>query len=75
MISTIQCTVCVSDEECTWSDREYQLAEWAFRKWKYHQFTSLRVSGGMGKVKGVWKGGAHGMKVLSGNGNGKANVS
>lgn len=30
------------DEECTWSDREYQLAEWAFRKWKYHQFTSLR---------------------------------
>jgi hypothetical protein len=30
------------DAECNWSDREYQLAAWAFRKWKYHQFTSLR---------------------------------
>ncbi|KDR21304.1 hypothetical protein L798_04238 [Zootermopsis nevadensis] len=28
--------------ECNWSDREYQLAAWGFRKWKYHQFTSLR---------------------------------
>ncbi|XP_074661847.1 kinesin-like protein unc-104 [Tubulanus polymorphus] len=28
--------------ECTWNERERQLAEWAFRKWKYHQFTSLR---------------------------------
>lgn len=27
---------------CTWTDRELQLAAWAFRKWKYHQFTSLR---------------------------------
>ncbi|XP_021916348.1 kinesin-like protein unc-104 isoform X6 [Zootermopsis nevadensis] len=30
------------DAECNWSDREYQLAAWGFRKWKYHQFTSLR---------------------------------
>ncbi|CAB3378476.1 Hypothetical predicted protein [Cloeon dipterum] len=27
---------------CNWGDREYQLAAWAFRKWKFHQFTSLR---------------------------------
>ncbi|XP_039756150.1 kinesin-like protein unc-104 isoform X11 [Pararge aegeria] len=27
--------------EC-WSAREVGLAAWAFRKWKYHQFTSLR---------------------------------
>ncbi|RWS15771.1 kinesin-like protein unc-104 [Dinothrombium tinctorium] len=26
----------------SWTDREYQLASWASRKWKYHQFTSLR---------------------------------
>ena len=30
------------DAACNWTDREYQLANWAFRKWKYHQFTSLR---------------------------------
>ncbi|KAL0275192.1 UNVERIFIED_CONTAM: hypothetical protein PYX00_003130 [Menopon gallinae] len=30
------------DAACTWTDRELQLAAWAFRKWKYHQFTSLR---------------------------------
>ncbi|KAK3867494.1 hypothetical protein Pcinc_027049 [Petrolisthes cinctipes] len=30
------------DAECNWSEREYALASWAFRKWKYHQFTSLR---------------------------------
>ncbi|KAJ8866759.1 hypothetical protein PR048_032620 [Dryococelus australis] len=30
------------DAECNWSDREFQLAAWAFRKWKFHQFTSLR---------------------------------
>ncbi|XP_046753238.1 kinesin-like protein unc-104 isoform X15 [Diprion similis] len=28
--------------ESNWSEREFQLAAWAFRKWKYHQFTSLR---------------------------------
>ncbi|XP_074107652.1 kinesin family member unc-104 isoform X4 [Cotesia typhae] len=28
--------------ESNWSEREFQLAGWAFRKWKYHQFTSLR---------------------------------
>uniref|UniRef100_A0A8D9ETD0 Kinesin-like protein unc-104 n=1 Tax=Cacopsylla melanoneura TaxID=428564 RepID=A0A8D9ETD0_9HEMI len=30
------------DAECTWTEREFALAGWAFRKWKYHQFTSLR---------------------------------
>ncbi|KAG7189046.1 hypothetical protein KM043_008635 [Ampulex compressa] len=30
------------DAESNWTEREYQLAAWAFRKWKYHQFTSLR---------------------------------
>ncbi|KAA3676753.1 kinesin family member 1 [Paragonimus westermani] len=28
--------------ECTWSEREFQLASWAFDKWRTHQFTSLR---------------------------------
>ncbi|XP_076053656.1 kinesin family member unc-104 isoform X4 [Oratosquilla oratoria] len=28
--------------ECNWTEREYALAAWAFKKWKYHQFTSLR---------------------------------
>ncbi|XP_057320312.1 kinesin-like protein unc-104 isoform X5 [Microplitis mediator] len=28
--------------ESNWNEREFQLAGWAFRKWKYHQFTSLR---------------------------------
>ncbi|XP_013402040.1 kinesin-like protein unc-104 isoform X1 [Lingula anatina] len=31
------------EEECKWTEREYQLAEWAYRKWRYHQFTCLRV--------------------------------
>ncbi|KAF2354987.1 Kinesin-like KIF1-type [Trinorchestia longiramus] len=30
------------DAECHWTERETSLASWAFRKWKYHQFTSLR---------------------------------
>ncbi|XP_050723707.1 kinesin-like protein unc-104 isoform X2 [Eriocheir sinensis] len=30
------------DAECNWAVRDYALASWAFRKWKYHQFTSLR---------------------------------
>ena len=30
------------EASCTWSDREMHLAGWAFKKWKYHQFTSLR---------------------------------
>ncbi|KAK0166439.1 hypothetical protein PV328_004859 [Microctonus aethiopoides] len=30
------------DAESNWSEHEFQLAAWAFRKWKYHQFTSLR---------------------------------
>nr|CAD7571225.1 unnamed protein product [Timema californicum] len=30
------------DAECNWGDRQFQLAAWAFRKWKFHQFTSLR---------------------------------
>ncbi|KAK3720237.1 hypothetical protein RRG08_007860 [Elysia crispata] len=30
------------EEEVNWTDREKELAAWGFRKWKYHQFTSLR---------------------------------
>ncbi|XP_076451749.1 kinesin-like protein unc-104 isoform X4 [Babylonia areolata] len=30
------------EEEVKWTERETELAAWAFRKWKYHQFTSLR---------------------------------
>ncbi|XP_072333983.1 kinesin-like protein KIF1B isoform X8 [Scyliorhinus torazame] len=30
------------EEEARWTQHDYELAEWAFRKWKYHQFTSLR---------------------------------
>ncbi|RUS83751.1 hypothetical protein EGW08_008502 [Elysia chlorotica] len=30
------------EEEANWMDREKELAAWGFRKWKYHQFTSLR---------------------------------
>ena len=29
--------------ECSWSERDYQLAWWAWKKWRYHQTTSLRV--------------------------------
>lgn len=28
----------------TWSEREYRLAFWAWKRWKLHQMTSLRVS-------------------------------
>ncbi|XP_078498390.1 kinesin-like protein KIF1B isoform X4 [Lissotriton helveticus] len=30
------------EEEVPWSAHQYELAEWAFGKWKHHQFTSLR---------------------------------
>ncbi|TRZ03732.1 hypothetical protein DNTS_009734, partial [Danionella cerebrum] len=30
------------EDEVPWSQHEYKLAQWAFRKWRYHQFTSLR---------------------------------
>ncbi|XP_050054647.1 kinesin-like protein unc-104 isoform X2 [Aphis gossypii] len=30
------------DAECNWTDKEYQLVLTTCRKWKYHQFTSLR---------------------------------
>uniref|UniRef100_A0A8C8S1A7 plus-end-directed kinesin ATPase n=1 Tax=Pelusios castaneus TaxID=367368 RepID=A0A8C8S1A7_9SAUR len=30
------------EEEVPWTPHEYELAQWAFRKWKFHQFTSLR---------------------------------
>ncbi|XP_052270651.1 kinesin-like protein unc-104 isoform X2 [Dreissena polymorpha] len=32
----------LQQQECVWTDRDYGLAAWGFRKWKYHQFTSLR---------------------------------
>uniref|UniRef100_A0A8C0QJC1 plus-end-directed kinesin ATPase n=1 Tax=Chelonoidis abingdonii TaxID=106734 RepID=A0A8C0QJC1_CHEAB len=30
------------EEEVPWTQHECELAQWAFRKWKFHQFTSLR---------------------------------
>ncbi|XP_041859851.1 kinesin-like protein KIF1B isoform X2 [Melanotaenia boesemani] len=30
------------EEEVPWTQHEFELAQWAFRKWRYHQFTSLR---------------------------------
>ncbi|XP_062046398.1 kinesin-like protein KIF1B isoform X1 [Lepus europaeus] len=30
------------EEEVAWTQHEFELAQWAFRKWKSHQFTSLR---------------------------------
>ena len=30
--------------DCSWSEQDYQLAWWAWKKWRYHQMTSLRVS-------------------------------
>ncbi|XP_007900346.1 kinesin-like protein KIF1B isoform X2 [Callorhinchus milii] len=30
------------EEEVPWTQRECDLARWAYRKWRYHQFTSLR---------------------------------
>ncbi|XP_078617010.1 kinesin-like protein KIF1A isoform X46 [Branchiostoma floridae x Branchiostoma japonicum] len=30
------------ESEPSWTEKEYQLAQWAFIKWRYHQFTSLR---------------------------------
>ncbi|XP_060097967.1 kinesin-like protein KIF1A isoform X4 [Heteronotia binoei] len=30
------------EDEVQWSEREFELALWAFRKWKWYQFTSLR---------------------------------
>nr|XP_022336970.1 kinesin-like protein unc-104 isoform X11 [Crassostrea virginica] len=35
-------TIEEEEEECTWTEKEKQVAAWAFRKWRYHQFTSLR---------------------------------
>lgn len=32
-----------SDATIQWSDKEEKIVRWAFLKWKYHQFTSLRV--------------------------------
>lgn len=46
LIKQIQCVVkifavCVFSI-VPWTQRESELAQWAFRKWRYHQFTSLR---------------------------------
>lgn len=29
--------------DCSWSEQDYQLARWAWKKWRYHRMTSLRV--------------------------------
>ncbi|XP_061637881.1 kinesin-like protein KIF1B isoform X18 [Phyllopteryx taeniolatus] len=30
------------EEEVPWTEHEFNMAQWAFRKWRFHQFTSLR---------------------------------
>ena len=30
--------------DCSWTEDEYQLAWWTWKKWRYHRMTSLRVS-------------------------------
>jgi len=32
----------IFEVECTWTERQYELAAWALLKWRVHQFTSLR---------------------------------
>lgn len=34
--------VCVYLSAVPWTQHEFDLAQWAFRKWRFHQFTSLR---------------------------------
>lgn len=29
--------------DCSWSEQDYQLAWWTWKKWRYHRMTSLRV--------------------------------
>ncbi|GIY22170.1 hypothetical protein CDAR_562212 [Caerostris darwini] len=43
-INELETTIDEDDDliEPAWSEHQYQLAEWAFQKWKFHQFTSLR---------------------------------
>lgn len=35
-------TLPLSSSTVPWTQHEFELAQWAFRKWRYHQFTSLR---------------------------------
>lgn len=44
LIGTVLLRLCfvLNLVEPVWTEHQYQLAEWAFLKWKYHQFTSLR---------------------------------
>jgi len=35
---------CLSDDvECNWTEKHRQLAAWAFGRWKFYQYASLRV--------------------------------
>lgn len=42
MLRTLR--VILSLIDCSWSERDYQLAWWTWKKWRYHRMTSLRVS-------------------------------
>ncbi|GFT28387.1 kinesin-like protein unc-104, partial [Nephila pilipes] len=53
MMSSMYSSCCINELEIAtdedndyiepvWNEHQYQLAEWAFQKWKFHQFTSLR---------------------------------
>lgn len=43
-LSTLTSSVCVRVclPAVPWTQHEFELAQWAFRKWRFHQFTSLR---------------------------------
>ena len=32
----------IFEVECSWTEREYEVASWALNRWRRHQFTSLR---------------------------------
>ncbi len=36
-------SVFFSPSDCSWSEQDYRLAWWAWKKWRYHRMTSLRV--------------------------------
>ncbi len=42
-INKFQSTFAFLRSACFWSEQDYQLAWWAWKKWRYHRMTSLRV--------------------------------
>jgi kinesin family protein 1 len=36
-------SITTAEEDLSWSEKDYRLALWAWKRWRYHQMTSLRV--------------------------------